>query len=83
MKLDPRREAWLTADKTRAVLAALGGEARFVGGAVRNALLKREVSEVDIATPLPPDVVTKRLVAAGLGALLGQREAAELAGADH
>jgi len=69
MKLDPRREVWMSADKTRAVLAALGGTARFVGGAVRNALLRREVTEVDIATPLTPDEVTKCLQGAGLGAV--------------
>ena len=69
MKLDPKREAWLAAKKTRAVLDALGPDARFVGGAVRNALLKREVSDIDIATPLTPDEVTKRLTAAGLGAV--------------
>ncbi len=69
MKLDPKRESWMTAPKTRAVLDALGPEARFVGGAVRNALLKREVSDVDIATPLTPDEVTERLTAAGLGAV--------------
>ena len=40
-------------------------QARFVGGAVRNALLGREVADIDIATPLPPDEVTKRLEAAG------------------
>ncbi|MGZ5939247.1 MAG: CCA tRNA nucleotidyltransferase [Rhizomicrobium sp.] len=69
MKLDPKRETWMTAPKTRAVMAALGPDARFVGGAVRNALLKREVSDIDIATPLTPDEVIKRLKAAGLGAV--------------
>ena len=69
MKLDPKRNAWLTDAKTRAVLAALGPDTRFVGGAVRNALMGREVSDVDIATPLVPDEVTKRLTATGLGAV--------------
>ena len=69
MKLDPKRQSWMTAPKTRAVLDALGRDARFVGGAVRNALLQREVSDVDIATPLAPDEVVKRLTAAGLGAV--------------
>ena len=69
MKLDPKRHTWLTDAKTRAVLDALGPDARFVGGAVRNALLGREVSDIDIATPLLPDVVAKRLTAAGLGAV--------------
>jgi poly(A) polymerase len=69
MKLDPKRNAWLTDAKTRAVLAALGPDTRFVGGAVRNALMGREVSDVDIATPLVPDEVAKRLTAAGLGAV--------------
>jgi poly(A) polymerase len=68
MKLEPKRNAWMTDAKTRAVLAALAPDARFVGGAVRNALLGRDVSDIDIATPLLPDEVTKRLIAAGLGA---------------
>jgi len=69
MKLDPKRQAWMVASETRAVLDALGGEARFVGGAIRNALLDKPVGDVDIATPLPPDAVLKRLQAAGLGAV--------------
>ncbi len=72
IKLDPEREPWMTAPETRAVLDALtkdGGAARFVGGAVRNALLRRPVTDVDIATPLPPGEVTRRLQVAGLGAV--------------
>ena len=69
MKLDPKRNPWMTDSKTRAVLDALGPDARFVGGAVRNALLGRDVSDIDIATPLVPDEVTKRLTAAGLSAV--------------
>ena len=69
MNLDPKRHPWMTAPQTLAVLAALGGEGRFVGGAVRNALLGKPVADVDIATPLTPDEVTKRLTAAGLGAV--------------
>ncbi|MDE3115271.1 MAG: CCA tRNA nucleotidyltransferase, partial [Pseudomonadota bacterium] len=71
-RLDPARHAWMRAPETVAVLAALtkdGGAARFVGGSVRNALLGREVDEIDIATPLLPDEVTRRLKAAGLGAV--------------
>ena len=70
MKLDPARNPWMTAPETRAVLAALGeGNARFVGGVVRNALLGLDVSDIDIATPLTPDEVTRRLAAAGLKAV--------------
>ena len=72
MKFDPAREPWITAPETRAVMAALakdGGEARFVGGVVRNALLHRPITDIDIATPLLPDEVTRRLQAAGLGAV--------------
>ncbi len=70
--LDPKLNGWMTAPETRAVLAALtkdGGAARFVGGCVRNALLGRAVDDIDIATPLTPDDVTKRLQAAGLQAV--------------
>ncbi len=70
MKLDPARNPWMTAPETRAVLAALGeGKARFVGGVVRNALLGIAVSDIDIATQLAPDEVTKRLETAGLKAV--------------
>ncbi|HEY7979228.1 MAG TPA: CCA tRNA nucleotidyltransferase [Rhizomicrobium sp.] len=58
----------MTSAETRAVLDALG-EARFVGGVVRNALLGRDVSDIDIATPLTPDEVTKKLAAAKLKAV--------------
>jgi poly(A) polymerase len=69
MRLDPKMQPWMRADETRAVMEALakdGGSARFVGGAVRNTLLGREVSDIDIATPLTPDEVTKKLEAANI-----------------
>ena len=69
MKLDPRQNPWMTAPETRAVLDALGGNGRFVGGAVRNALLGKPVSDIDIATPLLPEDVGARLGKAGLGAV--------------
>ena len=59
---------WLTAAETRSVLAAIG-EGRFVGGCVRNALLGVDVADVDIATPLLPDEVMRRLEAAGIRAI--------------
>lgn len=65
-------QPWLNAPETRAVMDALnhgGGEARFVGGCVRNALMGVPVEDIDIATPLVPDEVTRRLVAAGMQAV--------------
>jgi poly(A) polymerase len=59
-------QPWMTDAPTRAVLAALGGSARFVGGAVRDALLGRAIGDVDLATPLEPDEVTRRLMAAAI-----------------
>ena len=59
----------MVAPETRAVMDALkegGADARFVGGIVRNALMQRPVSDIDIATPLLPDEVTRRLQKAGL-----------------
>lgn len=52
---------WRQSSGLRAVIAALGGEARIVGGAVRDSLLGLTVSDIDLATPLLPDEVTKRL----------------------
>jgi len=57
-RLDPKRESWMSSPEARrliVVLTAEGGLARFVGGAVRDALLRREVKDVDIATPRQPD----------------------------
>jgi poly(A) polymerase len=51
------------------VLAAAGGQPRFVGGCVRDALLGRRINDIDIATHLTPDLVTKALEAAGLKAV--------------
>jgi len=47
-----------------AVLKALtkgGKEARFVGGCVRDALLGRKITDIDLATPEPPERVMKLL----------------------
>ena len=59
-------QTWMIAPTTLSVMAALG-EARFVGGAIRNTLLGEPVTDVDIATPLTPDKVGARLTAAGIG----------------
>jgi poly(A) polymerase len=63
---------WLKRPATRAIFAALaakGLEARAVGGAVRDALLGRPVSDVDIATVARPEEVIAAAEAAGLKAI--------------
>lgn len=62
LRIKPR--SWMTERATRAVLHALKGEARFVGGCVRDTILKRPIGDIDIATPLFPDEVMRRLDAA-------------------
>jgi tRNA nucleotidyltransferase/poly(A) polymerase len=60
---------WLTSGATARVLKLLNGEgeeARAVGGAVRNALMKLPVGEVDVATTAVPDEVIRRAKAAGI-----------------
>ncbi len=60
---------WLRAEAPAAVcrvLAAGGHRALFVGGCVRNALLDRPVSDIDIATDATPDEVAALGRAAGL-----------------
>src|SRR5271169_2216870 len=62
-------QKWMTEPATRAVLdafAAGGVEARFVGGAVRDALLGLPIGDIDIATPAPPERVTELLQKAGI-----------------
>lgn len=74
MTPDLSQSDWLTADQTRAVMAALEAEggpdcARFVGGCVRNALLGQPVDDIDIATQLTPEQTLAALEAAGLKAV--------------
>ena len=63
------RAGWLRAPSLKKVFAAIraqGGEARVAGGAVRNALLKIPVADVDLATTLSPAAVTAACAVAGL-----------------
>ncbi|MFL6789980.1 MAG: CCA tRNA nucleotidyltransferase [Bradyrhizobium sp.] len=60
---------WLRSGPTARVLALLndgGEEARVIGGAVRNALLRIPTGDIDIATTSLPDEVIRRAKAAGL-----------------
>ena len=70
LKLDPRQ--WLGRRGMARLLDALGGDeglTRYVGGAVRDALLELPVSDVDLATRLRPGEVVERLQSAGLKAV--------------
>jgi poly(A) polymerase len=65
-------QPWLAAAATRAVMAALtvdGADVRFVGGCVRDALAKRPVDDIDIATPDMPERVIELLEQAGIKAV--------------
>jgi poly(A) polymerase len=66
------RPPWMREAATRRVLRALtttDAAPRFVGGAVRDAVLGRRVVDIDIATPLKPETVIDRLTAAGVRAV--------------
>ena len=61
--------AWMTSPAVSRVLKTLRAgvaDVRFVGGAVRNAVMNLPVSEIDIATPEVPERVIQRLAAAGI-----------------
>lgn len=71
MSVSIKGAPFLTAPEVRRVMAALikdGGDARFVGGAVRNCVMGIPVTDIDIATPLLPDEVTRRLQTHGMAA---------------
>ena len=74
-KADPSRigsQPWMQEPATQAVLAAFsraGIAARFVGGCVRDALLKRPIADIDLATPARPEAVMAALDRAGIKAL--------------
>ena len=70
MKLpDAQWRHWPGMERLLAALAADEGQTRFVGGCVRDALLDIPVSDVDLATRLPPDAVMDRLKAARIKAV--------------
>ena len=59
--------AWTRREDLAGLVAALGpGNARYVGGAVRDTLLGIAAKDIDIATPLTPGEVIARLDAAGI-----------------
>jgi len=63
--------AWLGSEplqKVFAAFAAAGHPVRVVGGAIRNSLIDRRVTDVDLATPAHPDAVIALARKAGLGA---------------
>jgi len=69
-KIEP--QPWMTAPATVAVVAALtskGAAVRFVGGCVRDAVLGRQVKDIDIATHDEPNVVMELLKSAGIKAI--------------
>jgi poly(A) polymerase len=64
--------SWLDAPETQTLIAAFdaaGVDFRFVGGVVRDALLGRPISDIDLATPAPPDAVMRAVSNAGLKAV--------------
>lgn len=59
--------SWRHWPQTEALVQAFGdAPVRFVGGAVRDAILGRPVTDVDVATPLLPEAVQAQLAAAGI-----------------
>lgn len=65
-------QPWMAAPETRAVLDALaadGAEVRFIGGCVRDSVLKRPVRDIDMALAEPPERVMALLRRAGLKAI--------------
>jgi poly(A) polymerase len=70
LSLDVAR--WRKKRGTKRLLAALGAEqglTRYVGGAVRDDLLGLPVSDIDLATRIPPDEVIRRLEKARIKAV--------------
>ena len=79
----------MTAPQTQAVMDAFraaNAEARFIGGCVRDAVLKRAAKDIDIATPEEPDRVLEILQAANIRAIptgLKHGTITAVVGADH
>lgn len=66
----PADTPWLQREDLKRLIAALGAKnARYVGGAVRDALLGVPVKDIDLATVLEPREVMRRLKAQGIQAI--------------
>lgn len=64
--------SWMRAPQTKTVMGALNqgkDNALFVGGCIRNELMKKDVDDIDIATRLPPSEVIEILEQAGIRAI--------------
>jgi len=67
--LNPLSSTWLDNEGLRQIFKAFheaGHEARVVGGAVRDALRGRPVSDIDLAVNVPPETMCAVLKAAGM-----------------
>ncbi|WP_085904006.1 CCA tRNA nucleotidyltransferase [Kiloniella majae] len=65
-------QPWMLAEETQRVIEALSPQrqdVRFVGGCVRDAMLGREIKDIDIATPDHPETVIKLLEAGKIKAI--------------
>lgn len=86
-KLSDWQQTWAQGNAVAKVLRAIkgaGGEGRFVGGCVRDALLGRDIRDIDIATNLSPEKVLAALAAANLKAVpTGIKHGTVTAIADH
>jgi len=65
-------QPWMESAATQRILRALGApdvDVRFVGGCVRNAILGRPITDIDIGTPDVPTRVMERLQASHIKAI--------------
>ena len=72
MKLTNENATWLFDTRLQKLLAVMGsqkGEARIVGGAVRNALMGKPINDIDIATTHLPEETTRLAQEAGFHAV--------------
>jgi len=62
-------QVWMDMPETKQVMAAIfeaGEHARFIGGCVRDSILKRNIRDIDIATPAAPQRIIEILNAANI-----------------
>ncbi|MGE3624421.1 MAG: CCA tRNA nucleotidyltransferase [Bdellovibrionales bacterium] len=69
MPLSPAQHPWLLTSGLQRIFAAVknaGGEVRYVGGCVRDAVMGLPVADIDLACTLPPEQTDAAIRAAGL-----------------